>query len=261
MAAKISRHVFQDYFNQPLQSGNLFTNKEAMLFASILIKSLVSDPIIRDGLSRLQSPRAQFPIYQELHSPFKGVRIIWISNPLLYPPIHQRTYNVFDNIYTREPRARFTDQAFRSNGKQKQESPNFSQSSERAKAEPRPGFTDRASQSRGNQKRESTRDYSQSSNRAKTDKPASEPAQASVNDSKPEVLNFYRSKVPGAQIGNDYSLLGLTPSATVEEIKKQYRKLLLLLHPDKNNGSEVSTEAFKLLHEAFNRIKIARNIP
>lgn len=228
MATKINRHVFQDYFNQPLQAGNLFTNKEEMLFASRLIKSLISDPISRDGLSRLQSPRAQFPIYQALHSPFKGVLIIRISNRLLYHPIHKRTYNVFNDIYFKEPR---------------------------------PGFTDRASQSRGNQKRESTRDYSQSSNRAKTEKPASEPAQAPVRDSKPEVLNFYRSKVPGAQIGNDYSLLGLTPSATVEEIKKQYRKLLLLLHPDKNNGSEVSTEAFKLLHEAFNRIKTARNIP
>lgn len=45
--------------------------------------------------------------------------------------------------------------------------------------------------------------------------------------------------------------LGLTSSATPEEIKKSYRKLSLKYHPDKNNNSPESTEKFNKLNEAF----------
>ncbi|XP_022887045.1 uncharacterized protein LOC111402947 [Olea europaea var. sylvestris] len=47
-----------------------------------------------------------------------------------------------------------------------------------------------------------------------------------------------------------YGILGLNPSADDETIKKQYRKLALLLHPDKNKS--VGAEgAFKFLSEAW----------
>ncbi|XP_019087144.1 PREDICTED: dnaJ homolog subfamily B member 12-like [Camelina sativa] len=47
-----------------------------------------------------------------------------------------------------------------------------------------------------------------------------------------------------------YGILGVDPLADDESVKKQYRKLALLLHPDKNklNGAE---GAFKLVTEAW----------
>ncbi|XP_019086321.1 PREDICTED: dnaJ homolog subfamily B member 12-like [Camelina sativa] len=47
-----------------------------------------------------------------------------------------------------------------------------------------------------------------------------------------------------------YGILGVDPSADDEAVKKQYKKLALLLHPDKNklNGAE---GAFKLVTEAW----------
>ncbi|KAI3471205.1 hypothetical protein Pfo_027868 [Paulownia fortunei] len=47
-----------------------------------------------------------------------------------------------------------------------------------------------------------------------------------------------------------YGVLGLNPSADDETIKKQYRKLALMLHPDKNN-SIGADGAFKLISEAW----------
>ncbi|GFP91316.1 Dnaj homolog subfamily b member 14 [Phtheirospermum japonicum] len=49
---------------------------------------------------------------------------------------------------------------------------------------------------------------------------------------------------------NWYGVLGVGPSADDDMIKKQYRKLALMLHPDKNNS--VGAEgAFKLISEAW----------
>ncbi|XP_054797882.1 uncharacterized protein LOC129302961 [Prosopis cineraria] len=47
-----------------------------------------------------------------------------------------------------------------------------------------------------------------------------------------------------------YSILGIKPSADIETVKKQYRKLAVLLHPDKNKcvGAD---GAFKLVSEAW----------
>lgn len=48
---------------------------------------------------------------------------------------------------------------------------------------------------------------------------------------------------------NLYSILGLSTSATEEEIKKAYKELAKKLHPDRNNGIE--TEQFKEITEAY----------
>jgi len=48
-----------------------------------------------------------------------------------------------------------------------------------------------------------------------------------------------------------YEILGITKTATQEEIKKAYRKLSLELHPDRNNGSAESTEKFKKISNAY----------
>ena len=48
-----------------------------------------------------------------------------------------------------------------------------------------------------------------------------------------------------------YSILDIDKTATEEEIKKSYKKLALLYHPDKNNGNEETTEKFKKISEAY----------
>ena len=46
---------------------------------------------------------------------------------------------------------------------------------------------------------------------------------------------------------NFYQTLSVNENATQDEIKKAYRKLSMIHHPDKNNNSEESTIKFKLL--------------
>ena len=48
-----------------------------------------------------------------------------------------------------------------------------------------------------------------------------------------------------------YTVLGLIKTASSEEIKKAYRKMSLLYHPDRNNGSAESTEKFQSITHAY----------
>ena len=48
-----------------------------------------------------------------------------------------------------------------------------------------------------------------------------------------------------------YSILNLDRNATLEEIKKSYKKLALQYHPDKNQGNAEATEKFKEVAEAY----------
>ncbi len=48
-----------------------------------------------------------------------------------------------------------------------------------------------------------------------------------------------------------YEILGITKSATPEEIKKAYRKKAIEFHPDKNPGDKAAEENFKLCAEAY----------
>jgi curved DNA-binding protein CbpA len=53
------------------------------------------------------------------------------------------------------------------------------------------------------------------------------------------------------QLKDYYQLLKLEPSATIAEIKKAYRKLAHLYHPDKNNNDPYSIAQFADIKEAY----------
>src|SRR3954469_1813543 len=48
-----------------------------------------------------------------------------------------------------------------------------------------------------------------------------------------------------------YAVLGVSASATQDEIKKQYRKLASKHHPDKNQGDPKAADRFKEISEAY----------
>ena len=48
-----------------------------------------------------------------------------------------------------------------------------------------------------------------------------------------------------------YDVLGVTKSASKDEVKKAYRKLALKFHPDKTKGDKSSEEKFKEASEAY----------
>ena len=58
---------------------------------------------------------------------------------------------------------------------------------------------------------------------------------------------------------NPYEVLGVSQNASPEEIKKACRKLSLEHHPDRNNGSETSTQRFQGLNGGYEDIGTNKN--
>lgn len=50
---------------------------------------------------------------------------------------------------------------------------------------------------------------------------------------------------------NYYAVLGVAPNASEDDIKKKFRKLALLYHPDRNAGSEFAAIRFREIQEAY----------
>lgn len=58
---------------------------------------------------------------------------------------------------------------------------------------------------------------------------------------------------------NYYQILGVQKEASLDEIKKSYRTLAKIWHPDKNNGSQESVSKFKLISEAYETLSNKRS--
>ncbi|MCC6287720.1 MAG: J domain-containing protein [Chitinophagaceae bacterium] len=53
---------------------------------------------------------------------------------------------------------------------------------------------------------------------------------------------------------NYYAVLGVAPNASQDDIKKKFRKLALLYHPDKNTESEFAVIRFREIQEAYENL-------
>ena len=53
------------------------------------------------------------------------------------------------------------------------------------------------------------------------------------------------------QLRNYYEILGVAKDASNEEIKKTFRRLARLYHPDVNPGNKTAEEKFKDINEAY----------
>ena len=56
-------------------------------------------------------------------------------------------------------------------------------------------------------------------------------------------------------VNDPYKVLGVSPNATDEEIKKAYRRLAKLYHPDRNPGDTEAAKKMQQINDAYDQIK------
>ena len=56
-----------------------------------------------------------------------------------------------------------------------------------------------------------------------------------------------------------YKVLGVSPNASDEEIKKAYRRLAKLYHPDRNPGDATAAKKMQEVNAAYEQIKNPEN--
>ncbi|OJJ22299.1 hypothetical protein BKI52_06345 [marine bacterium AO1-C] len=56
------------------------------------------------------------------------------------------------------------------------------------------------------------------------------------------------------KLKNYYALLEVLPQASTDEIKKAYRKMAKIWHPDKNNSAQAE-DTFQQMHEAYKTLQ------
>ncbi len=55
-------------------------------------------------------------------------------------------------------------------------------------------------------------------------------------------------------MNDPYQVLGVPPTASMDEVKAAYRKLALKYHPDRNGGSKEAEEKMKQINEAYAQV-------
>lgn len=64
------------------------------------------------------------------------------------------------------------------------------------------------------------------------------------------------SQIEGLQSFDPYQILEVDSAADIKEIRKQYRRMSLLKHPDKNPDNPLAVQEFIRLTKAYNVSKI-----
>lgn len=57
--------------------------------------------------------------------------------------------------------------------------------------------------------------------------------------------------MPSTEFKDYYAILGVSKTASADQIKKQFRKLALKFHPDRNQGNKAAEAKFKEISEAY----------
>lgn len=77
--------------------------------------------------------------------------------------------------------------------------------------------------------------------------------------------SYHAGPTPAHDVSNDYAILGISPDATDEEVKKAYRALAKKYHPDRVShlGEDMKKQAeekFNRLSDAYDNIKRSRGM-